>query len=92
MARTPSQEQPADLALPCDVASFDDGVDAVLDAMSSLLGRLEVPTLQAALADLGLPATGNKQSLSERLLSAPNVVVGNEAVSKVLLNGIGAAC
>ena len=69
----------------CDVDSFDEGVDAVLDAMSSLLCRLEVPTLQAALADLGLPATGDKQSLSERLLSAPNVVVGNEAVSKVLL-------
>ena len=50
--------------------AFDEGVDTTLEAMSSMLNKLQVPTLQQALSDLGLPTTGRKEELSERLTGA----------------------
>ena len=49
---------------------FDAGVDATLEAVSSLLNRLELPTLKQALSDLGLPNEGDKRVLSERITNA----------------------
>ena len=54
--------------------AFDDGVDATLEAVSTLLGKLELTTLQRALADLGLPTDGGKRELSERITGALQAV------------------
>merc|ERR1711908_270330 len=50
--------------------AFDAGVDATLEAISSLLNRLQMPTLRQALTDLGLPTHGEKPELSERITNA----------------------
>ena len=50
--------------------AFDAGVDATLEAVSTLLHKLELPTLRQALSDLGLPSHGEKSELSERLTNA----------------------
>ena len=46
------------------------GVDATLEAVSTLLNPLDLPTLQQALSDLGLPTHGEKSQLSERITNA----------------------
>ena len=55
-------------------SAFDDGVDTTLEAMATLLNKLQVPTLQQALTDLGinsaLPSSGRKEELTERLTAA----------------------
>lgn len=50
--------------------AFDEGVDTTLEAMASMLSKLQVPTLQQALSDLSLPTSGSKGELSERLTGA----------------------
>ena len=50
--------------------AFDEGVDATLEAVSNLLHKLELSTLQQALVDLGLPTDGGKRELSERITNA----------------------
>ena len=50
--------------------AFDEGVDTTLEAMAAMLNKLEVPTLQQALSDLGLPTSGRKEQLTERLTAA----------------------
>ena len=41
--------------------------EAALEAVNSMLAHLRLPTLQQALDDLGLPATGEKTELTARL-------------------------
>ena len=41
--------------------------EAALEAVNSMLAHLQMPTLQQALEDLGLPATGGKGELTARL-------------------------
>ena len=50
--------------------AFDEGVDATLEAISTLLHKLELSTLKQALADLALPTDGGKRELSERITNA----------------------
>ena len=50
--------------------AFDDGVDTTLEAVSTLLNKLSLPTLQQALGDLGLSTVGSKADLSERITNA----------------------
>ena len=66
-AAPPRRSPPTD---PEAMAAFDAGVDATLEAVSTLLHRLEMPTLRQALSDLGLPNDGEKAVLSERLTNA----------------------
>ena len=53
-----------------EATGFDAGVDATLEAVADLLHKLELPTLQQALKDLGLPTNGDKVALSERITGA----------------------
>jgi hypothetical protein len=61
------------------LSSFDEGVDTTLEAMSTLLNKLQVPTLQQALHDIGLdsslPPSGRKEELTERLTLALNTIM-----------------
>ena len=66
----PAPKKPDSTPEEMQATSFDAGVDTVLEAMSTLLGKLQVPTLQQALSDLGLPTTGAKEELTERLTGA----------------------
>lgn len=55
--------------------------EAALDAVNTMLANLRLPTLQQALEDLGLPATGEKPELTARLTDslASTIVSGRRA-------------
>jgi len=71
-----SAEQPTDEE--ATNRAFDAGVDTTLEAMGQMLSKLQVPTLRQALCDLGLPTSGRKEVLTERLIAGA-VPAGGEA-------------
>ena len=54
------------------LSSFDEGVDTTLEAMSTLLNKLQVPTLQQALSDIGLDVASPRLAMALDLIELNN--------------------